>query len=89
MRDNPSGFTDTTRAICAESNAAMGEPPCRKLPDLVQPCQHITPCVDCLRAERDQLQSEIDAAPAWSAAVSVKQERIDGINRTLEADHGQ
>lgn len=38
-----------------------------------------------LRVERDQLQAEIGTAPAWGAAVSAKQERINGINRILES----
>lgn len=42
------------------------------------------PDLSALQIERDQLQAEIDAAPAWDAAASVKQERIDGINRILD-----
>jgi len=38
-----------------------------------------------LRAERNQLQDQIDDAPSWGAAISAMQERIDGINRTLAA----
>lgn len=36
-----------------------------------------------LREERDYLERLIKAAGSWGAAVSVMQERVDGINRTL------
>lgn len=44
---------------------------------------HWGPDLAALRIERGQLQAEIDAAPAWGASVSVKQERIDGIDSIL------
>lgn len=46
--ENPSGFTDAMKARCAEECAQYGDPPCWKLPELVEPCEHITPCEDCL-----------------------------------------
>lgn len=46
---NPSGFTPKLMAICAERCAdPFCEPPCWKLPQLVQPCEQITPCDECL-----------------------------------------
>ena len=47
---NPAGFTDQLRALCRETCAEFGEPPCWELPDLVEPCEHITPCAECLEA---------------------------------------
>ena len=46
---NPESFTPELERICAERCADIaGEPPCWKLPELVQPCEHITPCDECL-----------------------------------------
>lgn len=47
---NPAGFTDAIKRICAETCAEFGDPPCWRLPELVQPCEHITPCDECLAA---------------------------------------
>ena len=47
---NPEGFTDEIKKLCAETCAEFGEPPCWMLPDLVEPCEHITPCADCAAA---------------------------------------
>lgn len=59
---NPSGFTPALQAICRERCACFGDPPCWRLPDLVEPCEHITPCPECwtdlltaAEAERDRL----------------------------------
>jgi len=46
--NNPSGFTPALEEICAERCAEFGDPPCHRLPELVQPCEHITPCDECL-----------------------------------------
>ncbi len=46
--DKPRGFTPALKEICRDTCGAMGEPPCWKLPDLVQPCEQITPCYQCL-----------------------------------------
>ena len=46
--ENPQGFTDELRNICADTCAEFGDPPCWKLPALVSPCEHITPCKECL-----------------------------------------
>lgn len=45
---NPSGFTDKLRAICAERCADVGDPPCWRLPSLCEPCEPITPCPECI-----------------------------------------
>lgn len=46
---NPEGFTDQLKDICERRCADdAGEPPCWQLPELVDPCEHITPCADCL-----------------------------------------
>lgn len=47
-RENPDGFDDQLREICREDCAEFGDPPCWMLPELVQPCEHITPCDGCL-----------------------------------------
>lgn len=51
MTDNPTGFTEEIRALCRENCAQLGEPPCWELPELVQPCQKIMPCQECLSGE--------------------------------------
>ncbi len=44
---NPEGFTEELRQMCRDRCAQYGEPPCWELPDLVSPCEHITPCAAC------------------------------------------
>lgn len=45
---NPDGFTEELKAICAaRCDDEAGEPPCYQLPELVEPCEHITPCAEC------------------------------------------
>jgi len=45
---NPEGFTEEMKAICAaRCDDEAGEPPCYQLPELVEPCEHITPCAEC------------------------------------------
>ncbi len=45
---NPEGFTEELKAICAaRCDDEAGEPPCYQLPELVEPCEHITPCAEC------------------------------------------
>jgi hypothetical protein len=61
-----------THGLPFEGTVIYWEPLPQSHPDLAK-----------LRAERDALQSKIDAAPSWGAAVSAMQERVDGINRTL------
>jgi len=48
VKDNPSGFTPRLRDLCADRCAEFGEPPCWRLPSLSQPCEHITPCAECI-----------------------------------------
>jgi len=51
---NPNGFTPALEAICARRCAyPYGEPPCWQLPELVEPCEQITPCAECI-AENDE-----------------------------------
>ena len=45
---NPVGFTPELEAICSDICGDMGEPACWRLPKLVQPCEIITPCAQCL-----------------------------------------
>ena len=45
---NPEGFTPELMALCRDTCAEFGEPPCWQLPELSQPCELITPCEDCL-----------------------------------------
>ena len=47
---NPFGFTDGLRDQCRETCAEYGDPPCFMLPELCDPCDHITPCEECLAA---------------------------------------
>jgi hypothetical protein len=44
------GFTPAIKDICRETCAEFGEPPCWKLPELVQPCEQVTPCLECIDA---------------------------------------
>lgn len=52
-KENPSGFTPLLRRKCSENCARFGEPPCWRLPDLVDGCELITPCEECLHVEDD------------------------------------
>lgn len=45
---NPEGFTAELERICAERCAEFGDPACWRLPELVEPCEHVTPCDECL-----------------------------------------
>jgi hypothetical protein len=46
---NPQGFTPELMEVCRERCAyPCGDPPCWQLPELVNPCEHITPCDECL-----------------------------------------
>lgn len=47
---NPFGFSDGLRDQCRETCAEYGDPPCFMLPELCDPCDHITPCEECLAA---------------------------------------
>lgn len=46
--DNPQGFTEELKRICQGRCGDMGEPACWELPQMVEPCELITPCDDCL-----------------------------------------
>ena len=46
--ENPTGFNDELRRVCAGRCGDFGEPACYLLPELVEPCEAITPCADCL-----------------------------------------
>lgn len=49
LQPNPQGFTDQLKTICEQRCAdAAGEPPCWRLPEMIEPCEHITPCAECL-----------------------------------------
>ena len=48
------GFTPAIKSICLETCAAMGEPPCWRAPELVQPCEEVTPCQECIDAANSQ-----------------------------------
>lgn len=45
---NPKGFTEALERICAATCAEFGDLPCWRLPELVEPCEQITPCDECL-----------------------------------------
>lgn len=45
---NPDGFTPALEAICSDRCADVGDPPRWRLPELVEPCEHNTPCDECL-----------------------------------------
>jgi hypothetical protein len=45
---NPEGFNARLKELCADRCADCGDPPCYMLPELVSPCEHITPCAECL-----------------------------------------
>ena len=53
MPDNPQGFTPELMERCRDHCAVYGEPPCWKLPELVDPCEIITPCDDCLSGKEN------------------------------------
>ena len=55
---NPDGFTSELEAICAATCAEFGDPPCWRLPELVEPCDQITPCDECLAALKQMEQSD-------------------------------
>lgn len=48
MTDNPTGFTPELLEACQERCASVGDPACWRLPELVEPCEHITPCQECM-----------------------------------------
>jgi len=48
MTDNPQGFTDQLERICSERCAEFGDQACWRLPELVDPCEQVTPCAECL-----------------------------------------
>ena len=48
MADNPEGFTNEIEVICERRCAEIGDTACWLLPSLVEPCEHITPCAECL-----------------------------------------
>lgn len=48
MSDNPRGFTPALETLCRERCAECGDPPCWRLPELVEPCELIEPCPECL-----------------------------------------
>jgi hypothetical protein len=48
MADNPQGFNAELERICQGRCGEFGEPACWRLPDLVEPCETITPCAECL-----------------------------------------
>lgn len=45
---NPTGFTEELRGRCRDRCAFYGDPPCWRLPELVDPCELIAPCQDCI-----------------------------------------
>lgn len=45
---NPQGFTPELMTVCQGTCGDFGEPPCWELPSLVDPCELITPCAECL-----------------------------------------
>lgn len=47
---NPTGFSDGLRNLCRKTCAECFDPPCFMLPELCEPCDHITPCEECLTA---------------------------------------
>ncbi len=65
MTSNPEGFSAAIEAICERRCASMGDPACWKLPDLVEPCEHITPCPECLAELEIAMTNDThDAKPA-------------------------
>jgi hypothetical protein len=65
---NPQGFTDRLEDICETRCAEVGDPACWRLPALVEPCEHISPCADCLADRVKELEARADLP----AAVTVK-----------------
>lgn len=53
MIENPQGFTPELKTLCRDTCAEFGDPPCWKLPELVQPCELIKPCAECLAAMKE------------------------------------
>jgi hypothetical protein len=58
---NPTGFSDGLRNLCRETCAEYGDPPCFMLPKLCDPCDHITPCEECLTAAISELVEGLQA----------------------------
>ncbi len=58
-KPNPEGFTDLHKQVCEERCAAIGDPACWRLPDMTEPCEHITPCTEC-QAEVEMLVDALD-----------------------------
>lgn len=56
---NPSGFDEALRLRCAARCAFYGDPPCWRLPELVEPCEQITPCEECLEDRPNPDKEEI------------------------------
>lgn len=46
---NPQGFTPELEEICEGICGDLGEPACWRLPSMIEPCEHITPCPECLQ----------------------------------------
>lgn len=44
------GFTEDIKIVCLKRCAEFGDPPCWRLPDLVDPSDDIMPCDECQNA---------------------------------------
>ncbi len=58
-KPNPEGFTDLHKQVCEGRCGQNGESPCYRLPEMVEPCEHITPCAEC-QAEVEMLVDALD-----------------------------
>lgn len=56
---NPDGFTALHKQVCEIKCAEYGDPACWRLPDLADPCEHITPCEEC-QAEVEMIADALD-----------------------------
>lgn len=63
---NPDGFTPQLEGICRNRCAEFGDPPCWTLPELVQPCEQITPCAECIADVALTLSAASEDAPVGS-----------------------
>lgn len=58
------GFNDDLLKRCADRCAEFGDPPCWKLPDLIEPFDEVvTPCDECL-GNPNHRDTEHDPTPA-------------------------
>ncbi|MBF9050608.1 hypothetical protein GTF97_08175 [Roseobacter sp. HKCCD8767] len=85
---NPIGFDDRLLAICAAACAEFGDPPCWQLPDLVDPCEPIAPCANCLALAADNAAKDAEIARLKGGLTTIHaslRERQERLGEEFEA----